>query len=184
MLEISLQGNYGFKFFTMFAVKIKNKIQDNMKQTSFTAISILIALAAAFFSFFTVNAKTVKSNAPQVIMTGEIAKKVIGYQGPTPVSISISNGRITSITALDNKETPAYFNKAKQKVFSQFVGKTVDEALKLNADVATGATYSSEALIKNIKMGLKQAKGSSTATESKKASTSKGKAKGKKRMTR
>ena len=99
-------------------------------------------------------------------------------------SISISNGRITSITALDNKETPAYFNKAKQKVFSQFVGKTVDEALKLNADVATGATYSSEALIKNIKMGLKQAKGSSTATESKKASTSKGKAKGKKRMTR
>ena len=77
MLKNSLQGNYGFKFFTMFAVKIKNKIQDNMKQTSFTAISILIALAAAFFSFFTVNAKTVKSNAPQVIMTGEIAKKVI-----------------------------------------------------------------------------------------------------------
>lgn len=154
-----------------------------MKQTSFTAISILIALVAAFFSF-SINAKTVKGNSPQVIMTGEIAKKVIGYQGPTPVSISISNGRITSITALDNQETPAYFNKAKQKVFSQFVGKTVDEALKLNADVATGATYSSEALIKNIRMGLKQAKGSSTSTNSKKSSTSKGKAKGKKRMTR
>ena len=102
-----------------------------MKQTSFTAISILIALAAAFFSFFTVNAKTVKSNAPQVIMTGEIAKKVIGYQGPTPVSISISNGRITNITALDNKETPAYFNKAKQKVFNQFVGSIPESAWKI-----------------------------------------------------
>ena len=152
-----------------------------MKQTSFTVISILVALAAAFFSF-TINAKTTKSGSPQVIMTGEIAKKVIGYQGPTPVSISISNGRIASITALDNQETPSYFAKAKNKVFGQFIGKSVDEALKLDADVATGATYSSEALIKNIKMGLKQAKGTST----KKAKTTKGKAKGKgkKRMTR
>lgn len=148
-----------------------------MKQTSFTVISILVALAAAFFSF-TINAKTTKGGSPQVIMTGEIAKKVIGYQGPTPVSISISNGRIASITALDNQETPSYFAKAKNKVFGQFIGKSVDEALKLDADVATGATYSSEALIKNIKMGLKQAKGTST----KKAKTTKGK--GKKRMTR
>jgi len=153
-----------------------------MKQTSFTVISILIALAAAFFSF-TINAKTTKGNAPQVIMTGEIAKKVVGYNGTTPVSISISNGRITSITALDNQETPAYFNKAKQKVFSQFVGKTVDEALKLDADVATGATYSSEALIKNIKMGLQQAKGTKATKDVKKAIKSK-KSKGKKRMTR
>lgn len=156
-----------------------------MKQISFTVISILVAMIAALFSF-TITAKTQKNNSPQVIMTGEIAKKVIGYQGTTPVSISISNGRITSITALDNQETPAYFNKAKQKVFSQFVGKTVDEALKLNADVATGATYSSEALIKNIKMGLQQAKGSSAPVDNKKTSpaTKKTKSKGKKRMTR
>lgn len=154
-----------------------------MKQISFTVISILVALVAAFFSF-TINAKTVKGGSPQVIMTGEIAKKVIGYQGPTPVSISISNGRITSITALDNQETPAYFNKAKQKVFSQFIGKTVDEALKLNADAATGATYSSEALIKNIKMGLQQAKGTTTTSTKAKPAKKTTKAKGKKRMTR
>ena len=99
------------------------------------------------------------------------------------MSISINNGRITSITALDNQETPAYFNKAKQKVFNQFIGKTVDEALKLDADVATGATYSSEALIKNIKIGLQQAKGDKGSKDTKKATKSK-KSKGKKRMTR
>ena len=38
-----------------------------------------------------------KSGSPQVIYTGEIAKKVVGYNGPTPVNITISNGRITSI---------------------------------------------------------------------------------------
>lgn len=153
-----------------------------MKQISFTVISIIVAMIATLFSF-TVNAKTTKSS-PQVIMTGEIAKKVIGYQGPTPVSISISNGRITSITALDNQETPSYFNKAKQKVFAQFIGKTVEEALSLDADVATGATYSSEALIKNIKMGLKQAKGSKATNSKKSATGKKSKGKGKKRMTR
>ena len=63
-------------------------------------------------------------------------------------------------------------------------GKSVDEALKLDADVATGATYSSEALIKNIKMGLQQAKGSSSKKADKAKAKSKGKAKGKKRMSR
>ena len=66
----------------------------------------------------------------------------------------------------------------------EMVKKSVDEALKLDADVATGATYSSEALIKNIKMGLQQAKGSSSKKADKAKAKSKGKAKGKKRMSR
>lgn len=123
-----------------------------------------------------------KTSNPQVIYTGEIAKKVVGYNGPTPVSISITNGRITNITALDNKETPSYFSRAKEKVFKQFIGKTIDEALNLNADCATGATYSSEALIKNIKLGLQQAK---PASKDKKKSTKKNKkGKGKRSMTK
>ena len=184
MLKNHLYKAYNIIFFTKFAIKEKQITHQIMKQIRFTVIIILAAMVTALSSF-TINAKTQKSSSPQVIMTGEIAKKVIGYQGPTPVSISISNGRITSITALDNKETPAYFNKAKQKVFSQFVGKTVDEALLLNADVATGATYSSEALIKNIKMGLQKAKGSTKTTAKDSPATKKTtQTKGKKRMTR
>lgn len=115
--------------------------------------STCVALALAAVATPAV-AKTTKSNAPQVIYTGEIAKKVVGYQGTTPLNITVENGRITKIEALPNNETPAYFNKAKEKVFKQYIGKTVEEAAKLDADAATGATYSSEALIKNIKMGL------------------------------
>lgn len=143
-----------------------------------TIFAVAVIAATAFAPSTMAKGKT---STPQVIYTGEIAKKVIGYNGTTPVSISINNGRITSITALDNKETPAYFNKAKEKVFKQYIGKTVKEAKNLKADVATGATYSSEALIKNIKMGLEQAKDQS-ANEPAKSKT-KGK-KGKKRMTR
>ncbi len=148
-----------------------------MKKIYVTLFSVAIALLAIAPSAM---AKGKKSTSPQVIYTGEIAKKVIGYNGTTPLNITITNGKITNIEALGNKETPAYFNKAKEKVFKQYIGKSVNEALKLDADVATGATYSSEALIKNIKMGLEKAKGSKSDKTAKKAS----KSKGKKRMTR
>ena len=148
-----------------------------MKKIYVTLFSVAIALLAVTPSAI---AKGKKSTSPQVIYTGEIAKKVIGYNGTTPLNITITNGKITNIEALGNKETPAYFNKAKEKVFKQYIGKSVNEALKLDADVATGATYSSEALIKNIKMGLEKAKGSKSDKTAKKAS----KSKGKKRMTR
>ena len=147
--------------------------------------STFLAVAFITATVFAPNALAKgKTSNPQVIYTGEIAKKVVGYNGPTPVSISITNGRITNITALDNKETPSYFNRAKEKVFKQFIGKTINEALNLNADCATGATYSSEALIKNIKMGLQQAKSSSNDSKGNKDNKKNKKGKGKRSMTK
>ena len=156
-----------------------------MRKINCTLVCMAVAAMAAMSpSAMAKTSKKSATSATQVIYTGEIAKKVIGYNGTTPVNITVKNGRITAITAGDNKETPAYFNKAKDKVFKQYIGKSVDEALKLDADVATGATYSSEALIKNIKMGLQQAKGSSSKKADKAKAKSKGKTKGKKRMSR
>lgn len=99
-----------------------------------------------------------KAPTEQVIYTGELAKKVIGYSGTTPLNITIKNGKIEKIEVLPNKETPQYLKRAEAKVIPQFEGLTVDKALNLKADVATGATYTSEALIKNIQMGLQQSK--------------------------
>lgn len=130
-----------------------------MTKKKLTYWGLTIAAAALLIVPATLMAKGNRNSGTQVIYTGDIAKKVMGYNGTTPVNITITNGKITKIEALSNKETPAYFNKAKEKVFKQYIGKTVDEGIRLKADVATGATYSSEALIKNIQMGLKQAKG-------------------------
>lgn len=143
-----------------------------MTKFKFAFLAVALFAAAAF----------APNAMAKVIYTGEIAKKVVGYNGPTPVNITITNGRITNITALDNKETPSYFNKAKDKVFKQFIGKTIDEAINLKADIATGATYSSEALIKNIKMGLQQEKGSNTNDNKGNKKNKKGK--GKRSMTK
>ncbi len=111
--------------------------------------------------------KAATKNATKVVYTGEIAKKVIGYNGTTPLNITITGGRITKIEALPNQEGPSYMQRATKKVFAQYEGLTVAEALKLKPDVATGATYTSEALIKNIQMGLQQA---NTSKSEKKAS--------------
>lgn len=99
-----------------------------------------------------------RAPATQVIYTGDLAAKVIGYQGTTPLNVTIENGRIKSIEALPNHESPAYFERAKNHVFKQYIGKTVKEARNIEGDIATGATYSSEALIKNIQAAVKSVK--------------------------
>ncbi len=93
------------------------------------------------------------ASTTRVIYTGELAKKVYGYNGTTPLNITVKGGRIASIEALPNQESPKYFKKATAHVFPQFIGKTLAQAATLKADAATGATYSSKALIRNIQLG-------------------------------
>lgn len=119
-----------------------------------------------------------------VIYTGELGKNVIGYNGPTPVSITVENGKIVSIEAEANKENPGYQRRAEAKVFPQYVGLTVQQALELKADAATGATYTSKALIENIRLGLQQASKTTAKASKKSTKVSKNKKKNKKKSSR
>lgn len=122
------------------------------------AIMLLVAGTASLDARTKKKATTKKANTAQVIYTGDIASKVIGYNGTTPLNITVKNGVIESIEVLPNQESPAYLKRAKDKVLPQYIGKTVAEAKKLDADIATGATYTSKAIIQNIQMGLDKAK--------------------------
>ena len=144
-----------------------------MKKTLIiAAIMLLVAGTASLDAGTKKSAKSKKANTTQVIYTGDIANKVIGYNSTTPLNITVKNGVIERIEVLPNQESPAYLKRAKEKVLPQYIGKTVTEAKKLKADIATGATYTSEALIKNIQMGLEQSK--STTGSKKKATGKKG----------
>ena len=132
---------------------------NKMKRLMTLMAIVAIAMTAAMPMQAKKKATKATKAATQVVYTGEIAKKVIGYNGTTPLNITIKNGKIEKIEALPNQEGPAYMQRATKKVFAQYEGLTVAEALKLKPDVATGATYTSEALIKNIQMGLQQAGG-------------------------
>ena len=92
------------------------------------------------------------------VNTTELGASVIGFNGPTPVEISVCKGTITKIKALPNQETPRYFQLVKESgLLEKLVGKTVKEAKETQLDAVSGATFTSNALIKNIRLGLEKA---------------------------
>lgn len=148
-----------------------------MKKTIIiAAIMLLVAGTVSLDARTKKSSQSKKASTSQVIYTGDIASKVIGYNGTTPLNITVKNGVIESIEVLPNQESPGYLKRAKDKVLPQYIGKTVADAKKLKPDIATGATYTSEALIKNIQKGLEQVKATSSSkkkTTTKKKSTKK-----------
>lgn len=89
-----------------------------------------------------------------LVNTSSLASEVYGYAGATPLRIYIKNGVIDKIEAVDNAETPDFFSSATEKIFPQYHGKSINEALALQVDAATGATYSSIAIKENLHRGL------------------------------
>ncbi|MBQ6253155.1 MAG: FMN-binding protein [Bacteroidales bacterium] len=99
--------------------------------------------------------KTIQ-NGVLVVNTTSLCENVEGYIGPTPVEIRIKKDTIVKVTALPNEETPAYFKLA-VKVLEKWIGLTPSQGLELKVDAVSGATFSSEALIDNMRAGLKRA---------------------------
>ena len=93
-----------------------------------------------------------------VINTTELCKDVIGYDGPTPLVIKVVNGVVAKVEALPNTESPSYFERVIQGgLLKAVVGKKVSEAAQMELDAVSGATYSSEAVIENLRAGLAEA---------------------------
>lgn len=91
-----------------------------------------------------------------IINTSSIGKEISGYNGPVPLEIHISGGRIDSVSALPNHETPSFFARA-ATLLTAWDGLTLQEALTKKADAVSGATFSSQAIIDNMHAGIAQA---------------------------
>lgn len=126
-----------------------------MNKTTNTIAAILLCTAMALtFASATQNKGAIsKKGSTTVVNTTSIAKSVKGYGGTTPLKIYISNNKITKIETLANNEAPGFFARAK-KLLSAYIGKDPKTAAKMKMDAVSGATYSSDALIGNMKKGL------------------------------
>ena len=85
--------------------------------------------------------------------TTELGKDIIGYGGIVPLEITLENGKVKSVKALENSETPDFFKEA-SALLTKWNGRTVEEAQKLKVDAVSGATFSSKAIIGNVQRGL------------------------------
>lgn len=83
------------------------------------------------------------------------ADDVSGFAGPTPIYIYIDDdGRLAGLAAAPNGETPHFFGQARDALFPQWLGKSVDAAARAEVDAVSGATYSSRAIVATVRRTL------------------------------
>ncbi|MBR1415763.1 MAG: FMN-binding protein [Prevotella sp.] len=122
-----------------------------MKKTVTTCAAVLL-LAAVLTSANKKDDTMVKQNGTYVVNTTTLGKDVMGYEGPTPLKVFIKGNKIQKIEFLENQETPKYWKAAVNHLQNKWDGMTVKEAQTKEVDGRTGATYSSDAIKKNVKL--------------------------------
>ena len=79
-----------------------------------------------------------------VIRTTALGADLIGYAGPVPIDLYLRDGRIERIEVLPNSETPSFMEAVADELPARWVGRTP-------AEVVSGATFTSRALIGNVR---------------------------------
>lgn len=99
---------------------------------------------------------------------GTFTGSAAGYHGTVKVSVTIKDNKIKSIKILENHDDAAYFNRAKGILLPLMIKKQ-----STNVDAVSGATFSSNGIIKAVRNALsKAAVSKSTENSSESTSTS------------
>ena len=115
---------------------------------------LLLAVALCLQSFMVGNDTMTKEDGVYVINTTEIGKDIEGYQATTPLKVYIKKDKVEKIEFLKSQETPKYYAKVKKALLNTWDGKKVKDAKALKVDAVTGATFSSDAVIENVRLAL------------------------------
>jgi electron transport complex protein RnfG len=115
----------------------------------------LIALAATLQSAAPQGDEVMtKENGTYIVNTTTLGKDVIGYVASTPVKVYIKKDKIEKVEFLKNQETPKYMARVKKAMINKWDGLKVKDAAKQKVDGVTGATFSSDAITKNVQLAL------------------------------
>jgi electron transport complex protein RnfG len=95
-----------------------------------------------------------KEGDTYIVNTTTLSKDIIGYMDATPVKVYIKKNKVEKVEFLKNQETPKYFNQVKKSLLNKWDGLKVKDAAAMKVDGVTGATFSSQAIIKNVQLAL------------------------------
>ncbi len=137
-------------------METKNIILSALLSISFLPISAQVATTSPAKAGQGGGASAVitKENGATVVNTTTLAEDVEGYAGPVPLKIFIKKDKVEKIEALQNMETPKYWALIKRDLLGKWNGLTTKKAATQQVDVITGATYTSEAVIENVRRGV------------------------------
>ena len=112
---------------------------------------IALGFFAVMFGIERFGNKNAGMPANATVFTEETCSDIIGFQGPIPMAIVLNDGKIAEIRVMDNAETPRYMKNAIESgLLEKFYGLSPKEASKIEVDVVSGATFSSNAIIKSV----------------------------------
>lgn len=106
-----------------------------------------------------------------VVNTTYLGKDIQGYNGPIPLEVYIYNDKVVYVKALDNIETPHFFARAFEGLKDKWTGMSVSKASELEVDGVSGATFSSNAIIKNVQLALNHMQASTVSKTGSELST-------------
>lgn len=80
-----------------------------------------------------------------------------GYSGETPLMVALSpNMKVISVSLMQNNETPSYLARVVNSgLLKSWDGMKLKRAKKKNVDTVTGATFSSESIIRTFQAAIK-----------------------------
>lgn len=123
-----------------------------MKKTLFSLMLFAFSMGA-----MADNVMTKLDDGTYVVRTAPICN-ARGYRKATPVEVYIKKGIVVKVVALKNEETVPYFKRVRQSLLPKYANLKVSKAKKLASKTAvdgcTGATFSTRAVQKNIKVAL------------------------------
>lgn len=93
----------------------------------------------------------------KLILTTPIADDLIGYAGPVPLFLAVSDENIVlGLTLLENNESRGFVRRLEKRGFwDSWNGKRIEEVGKMEVEAVSGATLTSDA----VRMGIKRAVG-------------------------
>ena len=113
---------------------------------------VALGFFAVMFGIDRFGNKHSQQPADTILYTEEFTKDITGFNGVIPLEIYMVEGKITYISILPNQETPGFMRKVSNSgLLEKFYGLTPREAIDLDIDGVSGATYSSNAIIKSVK---------------------------------
>ena len=127
-----------------------------MKKTLYLILCVVMVAVAALVLICATSGDGImtKKNGVYIVNTTKLGADVQGYNGPTPLNIYIKGDKIEKVEALPNDETPRFFDMVKSGLLNKWNGMTVKEAATAKVDAVTGATYSSNAVKENVRLGV------------------------------
>lgn len=125
-----------------------------MKKTFLASMALGMLIIALTSAAPQDNEVMTKENGTYVVNTTTLGKGVVGYVGTTPVKVYIKSNKVEKVEFLKNQETPKYFAKVKKALLTKWDGLKVKDAATQKVDGVTGATITSDAIIKNVQLGL------------------------------